>query len=101
MKHVNIGYSLSRYFPSEQQNTRNSRDRLLEEQNAAYLDSVRIDKEKVLLCYCRMAFVLFVVASIQAEQRQREENERRKFEEDERQHQEEEQRKRRVNYSKS
>jgi len=32
---------------SERQNTRNSRDRLLEEQNAAYLDSVRADQEKV------------------------------------------------------
>jgi hypothetical protein len=28
-------------------NTTNSRDRLLEEQNAAYLDSVRVDQEKV------------------------------------------------------
>jgi hypothetical protein len=34
---------------SERRNTRNSRDRLLEEQNAAYLDSVRADQEKV--CY--------------------------------------------------
>ena len=32
---------------SERRNTRNSRDRLLEEQNAAYLDSVRADQEKV------------------------------------------------------
>ncbi|UJR15674.1 hypothetical protein I4U23_002608 [Adineta vaga] len=41
-----------------------SRDRLLEEQNAAYLDSVRIDKEK-------------------AEQREREESERQRLEEEE------------------
>jgi hypothetical protein len=34
---------------SERRNTRNTRDRLLEEQNAAYLDSVRADEEKV--CY--------------------------------------------------
>jgi hypothetical protein len=34
---------------SERRNTRNTRDRLLEEQNAAYLDSVRADQEKV--CY--------------------------------------------------
>lgn len=32
---------------SERQNTRNSRDRLLEEQNEAYMDSVRADQEKV------------------------------------------------------
>jgi hypothetical protein len=32
---------------SERRNTRNSRDRLLEEQNAAYLDSIRLDQEKV------------------------------------------------------
>jgi hypothetical protein len=32
---------------SERRNSRNSRDRLLEEQNAAYLDSVRADQEKV------------------------------------------------------
>ena len=32
---------------SERQNNRNSRDRLLEEQNAAYLDSLRADEEKV------------------------------------------------------
>jgi hypothetical protein len=36
-------------FLSERRNTRNTRDRLLEEQNAAYLDSVRADQEKV--CY--------------------------------------------------
>ncbi len=35
------------FYLSEQRNTRNSRDRLLEEQNAAYLDSVRADQEKV------------------------------------------------------
>ena len=33
----------------ERQNTRTSRDRLLEEQNTAYLDSMRADQEKV--CY--------------------------------------------------
>ena len=32
---------------SERQNTRNSRDRLVEEQNEAYMDSVRADQEKV------------------------------------------------------
>jgi hypothetical protein len=34
------------YF-SERRNVSNSRGRLLEEQNAAYLDSVRADQEKV------------------------------------------------------
>ncbi|CAF1399884.1 unnamed protein product [Adineta steineri] len=51
-------------YNRERRTISNSRDRLLEEQNAAYLDSVRIDQEK-------------------AEQRQREENERRKLEEEE------------------
>ncbi|CAF0941465.1 unnamed protein product [Rotaria sp. Silwood1] len=55
-------------------NTSSSRDRLLEEQNAAYLDSVRADKEKF-------------------ERRLREENERRKLEEDQRRLEEEKQRK--------
>ena len=32
---------------SQQRNASSSRDRLLEEQNAAYLDSVRADREKV------------------------------------------------------
>ncbi|CAF3650727.1 unnamed protein product [Adineta steineri] len=61
-------------FNRERQNSRNSRDRLLEEQNAAYLDSVRADEEK-------------------AKQRLQEENERRKLEEDQRRLQEEQQRK--------
>ncbi|CAF3630180.1 unnamed protein product [Rotaria sordida] len=61
-------------YNRELRNTRSSRDRLLEEQNAAYLDSVRADKEK-------------------AEQRLREENERRKLEEDQQRLQEEKQRK--------
>lgn len=32
---------------SDQRNSRNSRDRLLEEQNAAYLDAMRADQERV------------------------------------------------------
>ncbi len=32
---------------SEQRNTRNSRNRLVQEQNEAYLDSIRADQEKV------------------------------------------------------
>jgi len=61
-------------YNRERRNTRNSRDRLLEEQNAAYLDSVRADQEK-------------------AKQRLQEENQRRKFEEDQRRLQEEQQKK--------
>lgn len=61
-------------YNRERQNTRNSRDRLLEEQNAAYLDSVRADQEK-------------------AEQRLREETERRQFEENQRRLLEEQERK--------
>lgn len=61
-------------YNRERQNTRNSRDRLLEEQNAAYLDSVRADEEKL-------------------QQRLREENERRLFEENQRRLQEEQERK--------
>ncbi|CAF3069794.1 unnamed protein product [Rotaria sp. Silwood2] len=61
-------------YNRELRNTSSSRDRLLEEQNAAYLDSVRADKEK-------------------AERRLREENERRKLEEDQRRLQEEKERK--------
>jgi FAS-associated factor 2 len=64
-------------YNRERRNTRNSRDRLLEEQNAAYLDSIRLDQEK-------------------AQQRLREENERRKLEEDQRRIYEEQQRKLRA-----
>jgi hypothetical protein len=78
---------------SERRNTRNSRDRLLEEQNAAYLDSVRADQEKV--CYYsdkkRNKDCFF-----KEQQRLREENERRKFEEDQRRIEEEQQRKLRA-----
>ena len=35
------------FYSSERRNVSSSRDRLLEEQNAAYLDSVRADQEKV------------------------------------------------------
>ncbi|CAF0850601.1 unnamed protein product [Rotaria sp. Silwood1] len=50
-------------YNRERRNVSDSRGRLLEEQNAAYLDSIRADQEK-------------------AEQRAREENERRKVEEE-------------------
>jgi hypothetical protein len=58
IKHYNIigkfieekKYILLKFFYySERRNLSNSRGRLLEEQNAAYLDSVRADQEKV--CY--------------------------------------------------
>lgn len=39
--------NLSTSHFSERRNTRNSRDRLLEEQNAAYHDALRADEEKV------------------------------------------------------
>ena len=76
-------------FSSERRNTRNSRDRLLEEQNAAYLDSVRADQEKV----CSINFFSVNKFFFQAEQRLREENERRQFEETQRRLEEEQQRK--------
>lgn len=37
------------FYSSERRNMSHSRDRLLEEQNAAYLDSMRVDQEKVCL----------------------------------------------------
>ncbi|UJR30964.1 hypothetical protein I4U23_018476 [Adineta vaga] len=61
-------------YNRERRDTRTSRDRLLEEQNAAYLDSMRADQEK-------------------AKQRLEEENERRKLEETQRELQEKQDRK--------
>lgn len=65
---------------SERRDNRSSRDRLLEEQNQAYLESVRADQEK-------------------AEQRKREEIERKQFEEDQRRAEEEKNRKLQVKSS--
>lgn len=72
-----------KYF-SERQNTRNSRDRLLEEQNAAYLDSVRADEEKVyqISLFSQQEKITFYLQCSQQQQRLREENERRKLEEE-------------------
>ncbi|CAF0853207.1 unnamed protein product [Adineta ricciae] len=61
-------------YNRDRRDTRTSRDRLLEEQNAAYMDSMRADQEK-------------------AEQRLQEENERRKLEEAQRRMQEEQEKK--------
>ena len=79
---------------SEQRDSRNSRNRLLEEQNEAYLDSIRADQEKV--CYLLLFRLKNKSSFFKAEQRLREENERRKLEEDERRIQEEQQRKLRA-----
>ena len=64
---------------SERRDNRSSRDRLLEEQNQAYLESVRADQEK-------------------AEQRKREEIERKQIEENQRRIEEEKQKKLQVNH---
>lgn len=79
-KALNDDFKFDVMCSSERRNVSNSRDQLLQEQNAAYLASVRADQEKV--SDSRVLRVTFIFR-IQAEQRAREENERRLLEEEE------------------